>query len=116
MTKGQNSIENKYPIRVIRWEKNSAVTEEEAEARLHQEGYESFRWYDVPGASYPKHRHDCDECLWILKGEIHFTIADQTYVLKAGDRIYLPARAPHTAAIPQSGGVTYLVGQKNSHS
>jgi quercetin dioxygenase-like cupin family protein len=88
-------------------------SEQEAEARLHQEGYESFRWYDVPGACYPNHRHGYDECIWVLKGEITFKITDQDYQLKAGDRIYVPAKVPHTAEVPPNAGVTYLVGQKN---
>jgi quercetin dioxygenase-like cupin family protein len=88
----------------------SPATEQEAEARLHQEGYQSFRWYDVPGTSYPRHRHEHDECLWILKGEIVFTINDQEYPLKAGDRLYLSAQVPHLART--EAGVTYLVGRK----
>jgi quercetin dioxygenase-like cupin family protein len=86
-------------------------SEEEAEARLHQEGYESFRWYDVPGASYPKHRHSHDECIWVLKGEITFKIGDGEFKLSPGDRLYLPANAAHTASVPSDKGVTYLVGQ-----
>lgn len=87
-------------------------TQEEAEARLHQEGYDSLKWYDVPGASYPSHRHAQDECLWILKGEIVLEIAGAKYELQSGDRIYLPARTPHTARVPGSRSVTYLIGQR----
>jgi mannose-6-phosphate isomerase-like protein (cupin superfamily) len=113
MTKAKDSIENKNEIRILRWEKSNPVSQEEAEARLHQEGYHSFCWYDVPGAKYPRHRHSYDECLWILRGEIHFCIYDQTHHLKSGDRIYLPAQTPHTSQVPDSQqGVTYLVGQK----
>jgi mannose-6-phosphate isomerase-like protein (cupin superfamily) len=114
MTKAQASSENKITIQVLKWEKPAPVTQEEAEARLHQEGYDSFCWYDVPGASYPKHKHSYDECLWILRGEIQLTIDEEIYVLQSGDRIYLPAKTPHTAAVPSDHGVTYLVGQKNS--
>ena len=89
-------------------------SEEEAEARLHREGYESFRWYDVPGACYPKHRHEEDECIWVLKGEITFKVAEQEFLLKPGDRLYLPAKTPHTAQVPKQTGVTYLVGQRHA--
>ena len=112
--KSQTVQPGKSKIRVLRWEKPSPVSQEEAEANLHKEGYESFCWYDVPGVQYPKHRHGLDECLWILRGEIHVTLDDQTYVLKAGDRIYLPAHTPHVAEVPNSNGVTYLVGQKKA--
>ncbi len=103
-------------VRVQRWEKPSLPSEQEAEARLHQEGYDSFRWHDVPGSTYPLHRHKYDECLWILKGEITFSVTSEAgseeYPLKPGDRLYIPAKTPHTAIVPRSSGVTYLVGQK----
>ncbi len=88
-------------------------SQEEVEARLHQEGYESYKWYDVPGANYPTHRHAQDECIWILRGELIINVDGQEYPLQAGDRIYLPARTPHTARVPDKGAVTYVVGQKS---
>ncbi len=105
-------IDPRNSVRVVTAESGLAPSEEEAEARLHREGYDSFRWYDVPGASYPKHRHEHDECIWVLKGEITFRIGEQDFTLKPGDRLYLPARLPHTAKVSPSAGVTYLVGQK----
>lgn len=100
-------------VQVIPWEVTSPPpTQEEAEARLHQEGYESFQWYDVPGSAYPSHRHSRDECLWILKGEISIEIRSRVFTLREGDRIYLPAATPHTAKVPTSKSVTYLVGQR----
>jgi mannose-6-phosphate isomerase-like protein (cupin superfamily) len=113
MNKPQDSTQNKFNIRVVKWEKDSLITQEEAEARLQLEGYHSFCWYDVPGSSYPKHRHSYDECIWILKGEIHFIIEEMTFILKRGDRIYLPAKTPHIVQVPISNSVTYLIGQKN---
>jgi quercetin dioxygenase-like cupin family protein len=96
----------------VEWDKDGAPSEQEAEAKLHQEGYDSFRWLDVPGATYPRHRHDYDECLWILKGEITFNVDGTDYLLRPGDRLYLPAKTPHTARVPGTASVTYLVGQK----
>ncbi len=109
-----------HGIRVLRAEKNQPLSEVEAEARLHQEGYESFRWHDVPGVVYPRHRHEQDECLWVLEGVLDIALTDapsQTIRLQPGDRIYLPARFPHRASTPADSspnGVTYLVGQKNA--
>jgi quercetin dioxygenase-like cupin family protein len=106
-------------FRIIRKEGDVPVSEVEAEARLHQEGYASFRWHDVPGATYPRHRHAEDECLWILSGVLEIELTDppaQKIKLHPGDRIYLPARTPHRAAAAggeESNGVTYLVGQKS---
>jgi len=111
-------------VRVVRNERDQVASEVEAEAKLHQEGYESFKWHDVPGAVYPRHRHEEDECLWILEGTLEIELTQdppQKVLLSPGDRIYLPAKAPHRARIPAEtispDGVTYLVGQKrSSHS
>jgi quercetin dioxygenase-like cupin family protein len=107
-------------VKVVRGESARALSEVEAEARLHQEGYESFRWHDVPGVTYPRHRHAQDECLWVLDGILEIELTHppvQKISLKPGDRIYIPAKAPHRAQIPSDDsnrqGVTYLVGQKN---
>jgi quercetin dioxygenase-like cupin family protein len=102
------------PKHVLLEAPDSVPSEQEAEARLHREGYESFRWYDVPGASYPNHRHPYNECIWVLKGEITFKVGETEYHLKPGDRLYLPARIPHTAIVPSQLGVTYLVGEFKS--
>ena len=96
------------------WNGPTPPSEQEAEAKLHQEGYDSFRWYDVPGAAYPVHIHSHDECIWVLQGEITFEVEGEHYVLKSGDRLYLPAKIAHTAQVPVAKGVTYLVGQKRT--
>ncbi|HTL12976.1 MAG TPA: cupin domain-containing protein [Bdellovibrionota bacterium] len=101
-------------FRVVSWDRPHAPTEEEVEARLSQEGYHAFRWHDVPGASYPNHRHSRDECIWVLKGEIVFEINEQEIHLKSGDRLYLPSMKSHSAWVPESDGVTYVVGQKDA--
>ncbi|MCC7440448.1 MAG: cupin domain-containing protein [Bdellovibrionales bacterium] len=102
-------------FRVVPWDRRHPPTEEEVEARLSQEGYHSFRWHDVPGASYPNHRHNVDECIWVLKGEIVFMIRDEQEIhLRAGDRLYLPSMRTHSAYVPKDDGVTYLVGQRRA--
>ncbi len=110
MNRTQIPKENK--VRIVKWEKSNSLTQEEAEARLHQEGYQTFCWYDVAGAEYPKHKHKYDECLWILRGEMEFQNDETISLLKNGDRVYLPADVPHKIKVPTHGGVTFLVGQK----
>lgn len=109
---GSSAVSPAVPPEVQRWERATPLTEEEAEARLHQEGYSCYRWYDVPGTSYPRHWHDVDEVIWVLSGEIHITVGSETLVIRKGDRLDLPAKLAHTAVVPESGGVTYVVGKK----
>lgn len=104
--------------RVVKKNPNDPLlSEQEAEANLRRDGYEVFRWYDVPGAHYPKHRHTQNECLWVLSGKIKFSVTTDTGIqefwLEPGDKLYLPSGCAHTAEVPTQSGVTYLVGQKS---
>jgi mannose-6-phosphate isomerase-like protein (cupin superfamily) len=102
---------------IVPWDKKEPITQEEAEARLHIEGYVSYLWHDVTGVTYPTHQHERDECIWILKGEIQFTLKEpdhsQVVTLHPGDRIYLSARLKHSAFVPHKNGVHFLVGQRH---
>ncbi len=105
--------EAKPQVKVVLKEKEEPPpTQQEAEARLHQEGYEVFCWMDVPGVVYPRHHHVEDECLWVIDGEISFRVEGKTFLLEAGDRIYLPSDTSHTAEASKAKPVTYLVGRK----
>lgn len=102
------------PPRFVKWQKIDAPTEQEAEAQLQQEGYEPFLWTDVPGSKYPRHKHQIDECIWLLKGEITFFVDEAEYSLRPGDRLYLPSHIHHQATVPENASATYLVGQRRS--
>lgn len=105
-------MENKPKL--VKGEKS--ISEAEAEARLSREGFDSIRWHDVAGTTYPRHRHAMDECIFMLTGSISFIIDGETYELQPGDRLYLPARTPHEAIVPHAHSATYLVGQRvDSH-
>jgi quercetin dioxygenase-like cupin family protein len=102
-----------FEILIQKRNKNNPLpSPEEAEAKLHHEGYECFQWYDVPGTIYPRHQHKYSECLWLLKGELVIKIELLTLNLAQGDKAYLPAQLPHELSIPPHSSATYLVGQK----
>ena len=48
------------------------------------------------------HKHPNDEVLVVVSGEMTFGVGDQMWVLKAGDRLDLPAETSHWAecAVP----------------
>jgi quercetin dioxygenase-like cupin family protein len=80
-------------------------------AQLESEGFSVWQWSDAPGADYTPHQHDHDESLWVVAGEITFGALGQQLVLRAGDRLMLPAGTVHTARAGV-GGATYLIGEK----
>lgn len=113
-------IRQEKNVRLVPHDLGEPPGEIEIEARLHREGYAAFRWYDVPGSNYPKHKHAVDECIWVASGTIEFVVmepgkSEVTYRLKPGDRIYLPSGIAHTAKASDQG-VTYWVGQREKLS
>jgi mannose-6-phosphate isomerase-like protein (cupin superfamily) len=47
------------------------------------------------GGGPPPHRHDCEEMLTLLDGEIEFTFRGRSLVARAGTTVNIPANAPH---------------------
>lgn len=80
--------------------------------RLQSEGYSVFEWTDAPGTSYGPHSHAEDQSHCIISGELELTVGEETYVLRAGDRDFLPANTLHSAFVPGDEPVRYLIGAK----
>jgi len=95
----------------IAWTEPEPPDEAFVRDRLVADGFTPFRWSDTPGSRYEPHTHPHDESLWLVAGEITFTIDDADHRLGVGDRLQLPANTIHAAtAGPQ--GATYFVGQR----
>ena len=54
-------------------------------------------WHQVaePGATTPRHHHDCDEVVVLLRGRARCTIGDLTEVVEAPATILLPGGQDH---------------------
>ena len=98
-------------LEVIRWEETQAPSESDLRERLEGEGFSVWRWSDSPAATYTPHRHDHDESLWLVEGEIAFGVGEKSYSLKPGDRLMLPKGTVHTAKAGPDGA-TYLIGER----
>jgi quercetin dioxygenase-like cupin family protein len=105
--------ETRRPVKleVIRWTEPVKPREGTLRRRLEAEGFEVFRWRDDAGADYQPHTHDHDESLWVIQGEITFSVGDECYTLRAGDRLMLPKGMVHTAYTGVEGCL-YFIGQK----
>jgi len=100
-------------LETIVWRGGEAPRQEELRAALEQEGFSVFTWSDAPGASYEPHRHEEDESLWMITGEMSFEVDGRRYDLSTGDRLMLPARTEHSA-LAGPRGATYLIGQRRA--
>jgi quercetin dioxygenase-like cupin family protein len=83
---------------------------EQALAEITSDGYWPISWIDKPGAIYEPHRHCDDETLYVVDGSIDFTdlTTGATHHLGPGDKLFLPARLPHSAS--SKDGATYIMG------
>jgi quercetin dioxygenase-like cupin family protein len=67
----------------------------------------------APGASFPKHSHPGVEIAYVLNGSIEYEMDGKTIRLKAGESLYIPAGAVHSAKNIGSGVsselATYIV-------
>ncbi|MEX2322636.1 MAG: AraC family ligand binding domain-containing protein [Acidimicrobiia bacterium] len=71
------------------------------------EGLESYRWSNGPGHRYAAHSHPYHKVLICDSGSITFHTADGDIVLRAGDRMDLPAGTEHSASVGESGVVCW---------
>lgn len=53
-----------------------------------------------PGATVPLHQHpDSDEAVYIQTGSVKMMIGDEILIARAGDAVYIPAGALHSAEV-----------------
>ncbi|ACM92668.1 putative cupin domain protein [Nautilia profundicola AmH] len=67
---------------------------------LEKEGYTNiFIWSDTKGTHYDWHTHPYEEIRIMIKGEMIINTKEKTYLLKAGDKLKVPAGEEHNAEI-----------------
>lgn len=102
-------------LEVIHWDDSEAPSETALRQRLEDEGLDVFHWRDEAGVDYQPHSHDHNESLWLLDGEMTFTVAGREFRLRTGDRLMLPKGTVHTAHAG-ADGATYLIGEQRQRS
>ena len=84
-----------------------------ARQQLLDEGFDRvFVAQDAPGIEYPPHKHPFIAAHIVLKGAMTLTVKGKKTVLKAGDRLDVPANTVHVAQIGPAG-CTFVIGQKD---
>jgi quercetin dioxygenase-like cupin family protein len=100
-------------IQVERWSEPTPPQAKELREQLESEGYSVFQWRDAPGTKYGPHAHAEGQSHWIVSGELKLRVGHESYVLRAGDRDFLPANTIHSALVPGDQPVVYLIGAKH---
>jgi quercetin dioxygenase-like cupin family protein len=101
--------------RIEKWREYHAPNPAMLRYLLVKEGYNVFQWSDRPGMIFARHKHDEDQCHWIVAGSLEIHIEELgSFVLSPGDRDFLPAHTYHSARVISEEPVIYLVGAKIS--
>lgn len=103
---------SKKPIDVVRWQKNTKPTRKELTDILDAEGLEWAEFADAPGTKWGRHKHDFDDFVVIVTGQMKLGIGHHEWTLTAGDRIDLPAHTVHWAEIVGKKEARYLSAAK----
>lgn len=99
---------------VVRWSGKSQPESRHLRETLISEGYDVFEWTDAPGTVYEMHSHPTDQSHWIVSGRLELSVERiGQFVLRAGDRDFMPAGTQHSARVVGGENVCYLIGSKH---
>ena len=61
---------------------------------------------------YPEHRHPFDEVRMIIEGELSMNISGNRLLLRAGDKIVIPANTKHSQSVAEGQSCKTLVANR----
>lgn len=81
---------------VSRWQAPILPTRQQMALMLESEGLEPVEETIPAGQGVTDHRHPFDEVRIVVTGALHLDIAGNRMLLRAGDRILIPANTRHS--------------------
>jgi quercetin dioxygenase-like cupin family protein len=92
-------------LKVTPWRSETPPTEEELRASLEAQQLKVYHWSNAPEDVYTSHTHGYHKVVCVVKGSIKFDLPTQheTYTLKPGDRLDIPAGIRHSAIVGPEG-------------
>ena len=87
-------------------------TLDELTAILKKEGLDCEVYSDRPGTKYGRHKHDFDDFIVIVQGQMKLGTDHGDWLLKPGDRLDLPRNTVHWAEMVGKEEVRYLSAAK----
>lgn len=97
---------------VNRWEAPITPNKTQIYRQYLSEGLDVFEEVYQPQQIVSEHRHPFCEVRTILEGEMLFNIAGNQFLLRAGDRVEIPANTKHTHTAQGQSPCICLVGYR----
>jgi len=94
-------------VNIQPWPEGGPPTEASMRRILGEEGLQPYLWSNVPGDVYAAHTHPYHKVIYVVQGSIKFGLPGQErqIMLRAGDRLELPAGVVHEAVVGAEGVV-----------
>jgi mannose-6-phosphate isomerase-like protein (cupin superfamily) len=83
-------------MKIIRWQAPIVPSKEQAQLIFENEDLDPFVESLQIDEKTKEHRHPFAEVRIVIEGELFFNIAGHQILLRAGDRIEIPANTKHT--------------------
>lgn len=99
-------------MKIEHWDskKDGFLSEQAMRHKLQQLGYRVTRYTYAPGTFFPAHTHALDKIDAVLSGSFRIVMGKDSVVLQAGDFVYVPASAEHSAEVIGDQAVVSLDG------
>jgi quercetin dioxygenase-like cupin family protein len=75
------------------------LTEHNLRRKLEARGYSVTRYVYPPGTCFPDHIHGVDKIDGVLAGRFRMTTQEGSVILEAGDCLFVPRGAVHSAEV-----------------
>jgi quercetin dioxygenase-like cupin family protein len=79
-------------------------------------GYEVFLQDGPPDTGPPPHSHPWDETFYVMKGDVHFSMGEDTQLATAGTLVHLPAGTVHWFRCGREGALMLSVTSRKGAS
>jgi uncharacterized protein YjlB len=103
-------------LRIVRWASAEPPSHTAIKRLLEADGLPFFAWWNDPLDFHSAHSHPFNKVIYVAEGDITFGIPDRglSFMLKAGDRLDLPAGTIHDAAVGIKGVTCFESQWKNN--
>jgi len=92
------------------------VDEAQVDANWHARGFTCERRCDPPGQAWADYVHDADELVMAVEGDIVVEMKGETYHLKPGQEVLVPACVTHTIRNAGSSAGVWLKGMSMDYA
>ncbi len=93
---------------IKRWQASVVPNQEQIKLMFFNEGLEIVEEKIEPETKFQEHRHPFCEVRVIIEGELLFNVGGTQLLLRAGDRIEIPANTKHWHMTQQQGALTFF--------